>query len=362
MVAILQEIEQEKKVSFEIFFTGHSLGGWLAQITTFTTEYLEVKRGTFLKRQRKKQDEPLESSTEQESHDDRKCYHPHTAVFDSPGCETMLSEMKKSFDVRHHGRSIDLQHLDITSYLSAPNRINTCNSHLGTVYRIFTDMSDMGFFEKHTALYNLATHSMDKIVQAFDPETGQVCRDDEGRLKIREVVDWPVSAGLTGGLELNVFFQWTGHLNNYHSEVMDIVHSKVPKGFHHVRYQTKAYDECTKSLSIFTKDEREFLERFCWLRAVPEFFNLKDLFSVMDNHEAQNEAEQTLQKFELGNERIRCGDASTLHALITYVSRLVRLFPDIREKVKEQLSSPHQSNRIYQYESALRLKDSRERT
>jgi hypothetical protein len=30
VVEVLQEIEQRKKVSFEIFFTGHSLGGWLA--------------------------------------------------------------------------------------------------------------------------------------------------------------------------------------------------------------------------------------------------------------------------------------------------------------------------------------------
>jgi len=42
VVAVLQEIEQEKKVSFELFFTGHSLGGLLAQITTFTIVYLEV--------------------------------------------------------------------------------------------------------------------------------------------------------------------------------------------------------------------------------------------------------------------------------------------------------------------------------
>jgi hypothetical protein len=50
VVAVLQEREQGKRVSFELFFTGHSLGGWLAQITTFTTEYLKVKRGTVLKK------------------------------------------------------------------------------------------------------------------------------------------------------------------------------------------------------------------------------------------------------------------------------------------------------------------------
>jgi putative lipase involved disintegration of autophagic bodies len=36
VVEVLEEIKQEKGVSFELFFTGHSLGGWLAQITNFT--------------------------------------------------------------------------------------------------------------------------------------------------------------------------------------------------------------------------------------------------------------------------------------------------------------------------------------
>ena len=63
VVAVLQEIEQEKEVSFELFFTGHSLGGWLAQITNFTTEYLEVKEGRFLKKLNTRQDNPLASRT-----------------------------------------------------------------------------------------------------------------------------------------------------------------------------------------------------------------------------------------------------------------------------------------------------------
>jgi hypothetical protein len=66
---VLQEIEQEKKVNFELFFTGHSLGGWLAQITTFTAEYLEVKGGTFLKKQDGKEHEPLASSNVQPIHE-----------------------------------------------------------------------------------------------------------------------------------------------------------------------------------------------------------------------------------------------------------------------------------------------------
>jgi len=54
-----------------------------------------------------------------------------------------------AFDVRLDGRSIALEHLNITSYLSAANRINTFNAHLGTVYRIFPDFSDMGWWERN---------------------------------------------------------------------------------------------------------------------------------------------------------------------------------------------------------------------
>ena len=49
VVEVLQEVNKIKGVSFQLFFTGHSLGGWLAQITTFTTEYLKTEGNTFLK-------------------------------------------------------------------------------------------------------------------------------------------------------------------------------------------------------------------------------------------------------------------------------------------------------------------------
>ena len=100
----------------------------------------------------------------QDSYDVTHSYHTHTVVFDSPGCKDMLSQMADKLDVRLYGRSIDLQNLDITSYQSAPNLINTCNSHLGTVYRIFTDLTYMGWTEKRTA-----------IVQLSNTQIGQNC-------------------------------------------------------------------------------------------------------------------------------------------------------------------------------------------
>ena len=53
------------------------------------------------------------------------------------------------------GRSIDMEQLDITSYMPISNRINTCDKHVRTVYHIFTDLSDMGWQQKLTSFYNL---------------------------------------------------------------------------------------------------------------------------------------------------------------------------------------------------------------
>jgi len=51
--------------------------------------------------------------------------------------------MTDKLDIRLDGRSIVIEQLDITSYLSAPNRINSCNKQVRTVYLIFTDLSDI---------------------------------------------------------------------------------------------------------------------------------------------------------------------------------------------------------------------------
>jgi hypothetical protein len=133
VVEVLREVSQMKGVSFQLFFTGHSLGGWLAQVTTFATKYLKRGEDLFLK-----------------VYNNNDCYHPHTVVFDSPGCKDMLSEMKGKFNAQLDGCSIDLEHLDISSYLSAPNLVNTYKPHVGTVYRIFPDFSDIGWWAQNT--------------------------------------------------------------------------------------------------------------------------------------------------------------------------------------------------------------------
>jgi len=332
VVEVLQEVNHMKGVKFQLFFTGHSLGGWLAQVTTFTTEYLKRVEKFFLRR-----------------NNDNYCYHPHTVVFESPGCKDMLSQMRDTFDVRLDGRSIDLEQLDITSYLSAPNRVNTCKTHLGTVYRIFIDLSDMGWYTtlldtvysllsylfrmvwklKLSALYTFATHSMEKIVQAFDPETGQVHEDEQGQLKVQVVTDWPISTGLSGGEEYKEFFEWAEHFNNYHPDTAD--ESFRYLHYSRIRYQTIIYDERVNSISVFSQEEQEFLQCYLGLRQCPKSFKSKELFSLFKNNQAQEEAEKMLQSFEIENGTIICTDPSSLQALVPYVKRLLQLFPEIKE-------------------------------
>jgi hypothetical protein len=47
VVAVLREVDRLKRVNFQPFFTGHSLGGWLAQVTTFTTKFLTREKKNF---------------------------------------------------------------------------------------------------------------------------------------------------------------------------------------------------------------------------------------------------------------------------------------------------------------------------
>jgi len=332
VVEVLESVNRKRGVIFQLFYTGHSLGGWLAQITTFTTKYLKTKGNVFFK-----------------GNDAQDCYHPHTVVFESPGCKNMLLQMTDKFDVRLDGRSIDIENLDITSYLSAPNRINTCNEHVGTVCRIFTDLSDMGWLGKHTALYNLDTHNMQKIVEAFDPDTGQVRKDKQGKLKVHVVIDWPVSSGLGGGEEYESFFKGATHLNDYHQGDTDVTFQI--EGYHPMRYQTKPYDERVSRLSVFCQQEQQFLESYLWLRQLPDFFKPKQLFSVVGDNEVQEQVEEILKSFEIKKDKIRRTDGGALQALIPYVKRLLQLFPQVKVSTTRALSSDEVRNRVYQIET-----------
>lgn len=123
--------------------TGHSLGGWLAQITA-----LHMK-------------ENLET------------IHPHVVVFESPGCEKALSKLLSTND-----EQVQIEDLDITNYLSTPNYINACGRqvktatlyHVPSVERPWQGSRIVNFHDYFNHLKEV--HSMKNMLNAFDKISG----------------------------------------------------------------------------------------------------------------------------------------------------------------------------------------------
>ncbi|XP_065649284.1 uncharacterized protein LOC136078150 [Hydra vulgaris] len=317
IVCELNELNKDQ-AKFQLFFTGHSLGGWLAQVTTFTSKYLDITGNNFLKAE-------------------REGYHVHTEVFDSPGCKDMLSQMVDDFGLRHDDNwsSLSFDNLDITSYLSAPNRINTHNSHIGTIYRVFVDLSDITESNEYFK-YNLKTHEMKKILNTFDQSKGQVRKDNNG-MKIKKVVDWPISSFLNNKKEYRDFFQWATRVNNYEPEVELIeFHTKLNEKHDHfpIRYQVKNVNWDICSSNIFTQEEFLFLENYQTLRKLPEKFQPKDLFSEINDLTTEQNIKDVLGDFKIKNKKIIC-DNEKLQKLIHYVKNLLHYLPTIRDKVEK---------------------------
>ena len=144
------KIAHQEKCSLAV--TGHSLGGWLAQITAFIAkaQYPET--------------------------------HVRAITFDSPGARPMLEQINPRIN------PIPLDQLDITNYLSSPNLVNACNPHLGTVYRVVFEQ-----FNPKQSTYTLQSHGMQTLIQAFDPSTGDAYQS-------LGVHSWPLVAKKSLGL------------------------------------------------------------------------------------------------------------------------------------------------------------------
>ncbi|MEL6152633.1 MAG: NB-ARC domain-containing protein, partial [Bacteroidota bacterium] len=114
-----------------LIVTGHSLGGWLAQLTVFMAQQLYPET------------------------------HVKAIAFDSPGTRPMLEHLNAGPD------AIQLDHLDITNYLSTPNFINASSPHVGTVYQVVFDR-----FSLKPMVYNQQSHAVENFLRAFNPDTG----------------------------------------------------------------------------------------------------------------------------------------------------------------------------------------------
>lgn len=143
---------------YSVTITGHSLGGWLAQLCTLLSKYPKFfplgPRGTF-------------SFDNNSLLDMNQSYELHCVAFDSPGASAVLTRLDKDRDWLNGGPrdvEIALDQLDITVYLANKNLVNMCGKHTRTVKRIDV-MSDASFFAKCLKL--IASHSMEGILAYF---------------------------------------------------------------------------------------------------------------------------------------------------------------------------------------------------
>jgi len=139
-----------KEGEWHLSFTGHSLGAFLAELSV-----LYCLRSDFFN------------------------YPRVSAVtFESPGSRESLEKL----NANHADGKIDVDALDITSYLSYPNIVNTAHHHVGTLYSLMPNVGDKAKW--HLDWYTRVTHSMDNIITLF--------KDAKGKVVAPLILDWPV--------------------------------------------------------------------------------------------------------------------------------------------------------------------------
>jgi len=108
---------------FDLFFTGHSLGAWLAQITCFSIKYLTLNASNeFVGRKSQNEWDKI---------------HPYTVVFESPGAKEFLDIMKKTLfprNVPRIQRQIQTCCLPVEVFQFGANSVTNINIQVGVVF------------------------------------------------------------------------------------------------------------------------------------------------------------------------------------------------------------------------------------
>lgn len=150
MDAILLPKRQREQVTallsegYYLSFTGHSLGGFLAEMSVYA-----CLRGWGLTNA-----------------------WVGAVTFDSPGSIEVMELWQSDIP----GERIDLSNLNVVSFLSSPNLVNTCHQHPGTVYRLLLTIEEnktkghVGY--QGFANYLLDSHDLLAMMALFDAETG----------------------------------------------------------------------------------------------------------------------------------------------------------------------------------------------
>lgn len=135
----------KKDLNYSLSFTGHGFGAWLAEQAI----YFSMKEFSF----------------NYFGFDNIKA-----VTFDSPGSYNYL-EILNSSNIYNNETKFDLSDLNIVTYLSAPNFMNSCNKHVGKAYRIKIEKENL--IDKineivNSLIYLIPSKFKDKIKKCYN--------------------------------------------------------------------------------------------------------------------------------------------------------------------------------------------------
>jgi lipase (class 3) len=132
--------QKEFKKEPKIVHTGHSLGAVLAELCAVTDNCKAI-------------------------------------TFESPGTAPLLEELESLSFGKFDYKSFDSKKADITSYNVEPNQVNTLHQHLGHVIPLYKKSKAQKTYTDDYLLGNISLHSIDSLLQRFDPKTGKPARN-----------------------------------------------------------------------------------------------------------------------------------------------------------------------------------------
>jgi len=111
-ITFANEVSQyAQENDYDLFFTGHSLGGWLAHVTCFSSIYLKSE---------------MRPETDYSCRQVKKI-RPLTISFDSPGSREFVNKLCSEYFIHDDRQRINIEELPCENYLFYPNLVNMHN-------------------------------------------------------------------------------------------------------------------------------------------------------------------------------------------------------------------------------------------
>lgn len=317
-----KKIVEKYGATYTYSFAGHSLGGWLAQTCLWKYQDQFVKN-------------------------EELAYQDAFAVtLDDPGAKELLEGLQPRLESSY---KIEVKGLDITSYLSRPNIVNTAMGHAGSVYALFPDVSDLSWLQRNTLGYTLKTHDKEFLLKQFTPETGLPA-------KCMRVIDWPkvmwgaplpsankgkgvfgyltqmVKSYVNGDIqrgEYTGFYTYDSVAVNDPQQLTSVAQFQLQHGIH---YRVQAFDEQVLPLRNMPTDMRRFLEKLG-----KEKDRVKVVEQLLSNP-MESELATLLNVYRINDREELVLDKSTLADVRLFRDKMLRFLSDHSQLWQVKLS------------------------